>query len=388
MKMTDSHQRGNYTICFYSDAKGFGGAEKYLIYLAEGLADSGRKCCFITNSANIVFTSSINQKFTKFQVSIKSDKYYETRHYGQISRILKNVRPDIFHYNLPGPYSCSMLVPVLAKLAGVKKVITTEHLPMIQWWRKPAIFKRISSFFIDAVITVSLANKPYLLSRHHTPENKIKVVQNGIDVHHFAMGKYITERVNLRKKYNFAESDIVFGVVGRLEEQKGHIYALQALSKIHKNCPSIRLIFFGEGILSDYLKKKAVELGVEQKVTFAGFQKEMAPAYACIDVLLMPSLFEGLPLALLEAMSMGRPAIATAIHGIPEVIENYKNGFLVQVKNSDEISNAMIKIWESEDRKFLEYIGKKAYETIISRFSSERMILETDLLNKALIRND
>jgi glycosyltransferase involved in cell wall biosynthesis len=275
----------------------------------------------------------------------------------------------------------------VAKLAGVKKVITTEHLPMIQWWRKPAILKRISSYFIDGVITVSIANKAYLLGRHHTPENKIIVVENGVDVHHFAMGKHIAERVRLRKKYNFTESDVVFGVVGRLEEQKGHIYALQALSKIHKHYPSIKLIFFGEGTLLDYLKTKAVALGVEHKVTFAGFQKEMGPAYACIDVLLMPSLFEGLPLALLEAMSMGKPAIASAIHGIPEVIENYRNGILVQVGNLDEISNAMIKITESGSRKFLEDISEKAYETIISRFSSQNMICKTDMLNKKLLHH-
>lgn len=367
-----------YKICFYSDAKGYGGAEKYLIYLADGLSVRGRMCCFITNNDNTAFNSSIDNKFSKSHIVIKSDKYYEARHYGQLYRTLKKLKPDIFHYNLPGPYSCSLLAPIVAKLAGVKKVVTTEHLPMMHWWRKPAILKRIASLYIDKAIAVSHANKGYMLSRHHIPEKKIKVIQNGIDVNHFSFSKYIEERVRLRKEYGFSDADVVFGVVGRLEEQKGHIYALRSLAKIQANSPNAKLVFFGEGTLGDFLKIEAVKLGIDQKVTFAGFQGEMAPAYACIDVLLMPSLFEGLPLALLEAMSMQRPAIATAIHGIPEVIHGQINGILVQPKDIDGIAHAMDEFAKCSNQNLLTHIGNKSGETVRANFSLEKMVDLTD----------
>ncbi len=365
-----------FKICFVSDAESYGGAEKYTEELSLCFIEKGHSCNFIINRNNSIFYDKL-LKFGLPCTRMNFGRYYDVRYQIPIFRQLRRDKPDIVHINLPGPYNCSMAAAT-AQLAGAKKIVSTEHLPMMKKWPKPGFIKTIASRVIDTTIVVSYENKRYLEQIHGVKPDKIEVVQNGINLMKFTSDAFENERILLRHKYGFLDQDLVFGIIGRLTPQKGHIYAFEALAKVHCEMPEIRLLCVGEGELETELKTKAEELGLGGKIIFAGFQKNMPAHYASIDVLLMPSLFEGLPLSLLEAMAMKKVAVASRINGIPEVIDDHADGILLPKKDTDAIAEAMKRIYA--DRSRLTVWGENAHEKIKKKFLLEHMAKKTEAI--------
>ena len=366
-------------ICFVSDSPIYGGAEKYLEDLAGYLVLQGYECSFIVHEKNIIFCAKLTMLGIPY-LGLSFGKYYEFYYQGPILKAFWKIKPDILHINLPGPYNCS-LVALTAKISGIKTIIATEHLPMHRRWTKPGFIKDIVSKYIDAVIVVSYESRKYLEQIHRINTKKVTVIQNGIDLEKFTCDLFKDERQRLRRTYGFSYNDLVFGIIGRLCVQKGHIFAFRALAKIYLDTPDIKILCIGEGSMESDLKKEAADLGIADKVIFAGFKKDMPAQYSCIDIFLMPSLFEGLPLSLLEAMAMKKPALASKINGIPEVIDHNINGLLLPLEDTDAISIAMKRLYD--DRKLISDWGEKSYLKIKNKFSLEMMAKKTEKIYDA-----
>jgi len=363
-----------FRIGYYSDAKVYGGAEKYLEMLAIGMASKGHDCFFMVNEKNVVMLQNLEELGLRYFARKMGERYYDVHYHWPLFKFFRGLDIDLLHINMPGPYNCC-LVPITARLSGIKHVITTEHLPMNRRWPKPGFLKDISNPWLDCSITVSYGNLEYMSTLHRIPKEIVEVIQNGIDVDHFSPDFRGHLRWPMRKRYGFSETNIVFGVVGRLTAQKGHAYAVEAFARIHEKFPDLRMIFVGEGELADEYKHLVSKAGLDSKVVFAGFHTDMKPIYACIDVLLMPSLFEGLPLVLLEAMAMKIPAIATRINGIPEVVNDHHNGILIDPKDPEAIIQAIIEFAQGGK---IETYGENAYNTIRERFSLNKMVNRTE----------
>jgi glycosyltransferase involved in cell wall biosynthesis len=182
----------------------------------------------------------------------------------------------------------------------------------------------------------------------------------------------------MRLRLRLHSSDLAFGIVGRLTRQKGHTYALEAFSQISSRFPNAKLVIVGSGELEHDLRQFASELNLANQVTFAGFLNDMPSVYAAIDILVMPSLFEGLPFSLIEAMSMGRPVIASAVNGIPEIVKNGRNGILIPPRSSQALAEAIKDICGNQT--LLLDMGKAAAHTVRTDFSIERMCSATRAL--------
>lgn len=361
-------------ICFFSDTTSYGGAEKYLEDLSRYFLLKGHECSFIVHKENIRFRAKLTEIGIPY-VPLAFGKYYEIHYQVPIVNVFWKMKPDVLHINLPGPYNCS-LVALTAKLSGIKTIIATEHLPMMPRWPKPAFVKKITTKCLDTSIVVSYENKKYLEKIHQINTKTVTVIQNGINLRKFTCDMFKDTRQCLRQAYGFSDRDLVFGIIGRLTVQKGHIFALKALSKIHLDATNIKILCVGEGKLESDLKKEVAELGIADKVVFSGFQKDMPAQYSCIDILLMPSLFEGLPLSLLEAMAMKKPALASKINGIPEVIDHNINGLLLPPEDTDAIANAMKRLYD--DRNLISVWGEKSHSKIKNKFSLELMAKKTE----------
>ena len=120
------------------------------------------------------------------------------------------------------------------------------------------------------------------------------------------------------QKFGVRSGDFLVGVIARLEEQKGHIYLLEALAQLIPEFPQLKCLIVGDGKLRPYLEEKAREMGLSESALFVGIQKPINPILNAIDLFLLPSLWEGFSLAILEAMAMGIPVIATAVGGAAE----------------------------------------------------------------------
>jgi glycosyltransferase involved in cell wall biosynthesis len=134
------------------------------------------------------------------------------------------------------------------------------------------------------------------------------------------------------------------GVVGRLEPQKGHAYLFEAWPSIVAEFPDARLLVVGDGSLRPRLQARAQELGVAGSVLFAGFRADIPRVLDAIDVLALPSLYEGMPLTAIEASAMGRPVVATAVDGTPEVVVEGETGLLVSPGDPAGLANALCRL--------------------------------------------
>jgi len=217
--------------------------------------------------------------------------------------------------------------------------------------------------FFDAVVAVSPQILSALANRKIYP-SKLDVIQNGIDVTSFSAATY---REKIKKDLGIKEGDIVVGSVGRLTGEKGINYLLEAASKIKIKIPNAVFVIVGEGTMKDYLVDYARKLDVSDKVLFAGYREDIDKILSALDIFVMPSLTEGLPLALLEAMAAGKPVIASNVGGIPMIIDNGKTGILVKPKNPDQIERAISSL--IGDKRYSDTIAENGRKFVENNFS-------------------
>jgi glycosyltransferase involved in cell wall biosynthesis len=187
------------------------------------------------------------------------------------------------------------------------------------------------------VVAVSEAIAKSLI-RSGLGSQRVRVIANGVDFSHWAP----------QEPAHSIETDspkkAVVGVVGRLVPQKGHIYLLQAARSILSAFPQVEFLFVGDGPDRASLEQATASLGLTGNVRFAGQKSDMAAVYAGIDVLVMPSINEGMPMTLIEALAARRPIVATAVGDVPKLIRDGETGLLVEPRNPDALASAIVKL--------------------------------------------
>ena len=197
----------------------------------------------------------------------------------------------------------------------------------------------------ERVIAVSDAVRDFVASHERIPPAKLVVVRNGIDLSRFAERP---SRDEARATLALPSGDFVVGIVGRLSPQKGHRFLFEAAATLMAEIPNLRLLVVGEGQLKGRLQRLARALGIAARVSFVGFRPDMGTLYATMDLLAMPSLFEGLPLVLVEALVCERVAVGARAPGITDVIEDGKNGLLVKVGDVKELAAAIARVFRGD----------------------------------------
>jgi glycosyltransferase involved in cell wall biosynthesis len=201
------------------------------------------------------------------------------------------------------------------------------------------------------------------LHKSRVPQRKVAVIANGIDFSPF-LG---IEDASSGREFG---SDLTIGIVGRLARQKGHPFFFAAARGILEKFPGAKFVVVGEGPDRKQLEALAQELGIAGSVYFAGYRDDMPRVYAGLDLMVMPSLDEGLPMTLLEAMAARCAVVASAVGAVPELIEHGQTGLLVEPGNTGDLEQAMLLLLN--DACLRNWIAQNARQSV-SRFSSERM---------------
>jgi glycosyltransferase involved in cell wall biosynthesis len=210
------------------------------------------------------------------------------------------------------------------------------------WWYREYLRRFLRSVGPHKVVCVSHTNRQRLIEDHRFPAGKVVTVRNGIDAQRFHPDPAHAE--TWRRRWGIPREAIVFGAVGRLDAIKGYDTALTAFQALLKRFPEkdLRLVLVGEGPQERALKAQAEQIVPRGQVVFAPFCERPWEPLNAFDVFVMPSLNEGLPLALAEAMACGCCPVATAAGGIPEIITGPDLGWLVPVADADAFAAAMI----------------------------------------------
>jgi len=271
---------------------------------------------------------------------------------------------------------------ISAKLANVPIIISTMH--RVEDHKQEAIYRFLP--FVDTVtmalttkiIAVSGAVKNYLIRRHKIRPEKISVIYNGIDVNKYKSHTNITE---FKKQFNLEPSIPIVAFIGRLVKVKAASYFLEAAASVLTSGKKAQFLVVGDGPLKQSLVKQTQKLGIDQHVFFIGFRKDIPKILSLIDILVVPSLWEGLPLTILETMSAGKPIIAARVGGIPEAIKNGGTGILVPPKNSEALTGAINDLLAAPKKR--KEMGEKAKQRALQLFDVERMVKEYENLYDA-----
>jgi glycosyltransferase involved in cell wall biosynthesis len=217
----------------------------------------------------------------------------------------------------------------------------------------------------NALAAVSDAVAQRLLA-FGVPSEKIKTIANGIDVAAF-------ERAHPLPLLK-AEGSTVVGVVARLDLQKGFEYLLRAARELCKTFPGLKIVIAGEGPDRNRIEEMIQQYGLQSSVVLAGQQSNMPAVYAAMDIFVLPSLNEGLPMTVLEAMAASKPVIATRVGAIPSVIRDGENGLLVAPKDSEALQNAVASLLNDPERR--RRLGDQAHTWVSQNYTSEAMALK------------
>jgi glycosyltransferase involved in cell wall biosynthesis len=228
----------------------------------------------------------------------------------------------------------------------------------------------------DRVIAVSDTVKQQILNCNISAK-KVLAIYNGIDIHRF---KNQEKWDSLRKEVGIHKNSKVIGTVGRLSAEKGHINLVKTAEKLLQECAEVVFLIVGDGPLRQNLEADSCQLAEKIHVKsgngkppfiFAGVRRNMQDVYALMDVFVLPSLTEGLPMALLEAMAAKKPVVATRVGAVPRVIADGRSGLLVPAGDVDALAEAIIRLMK--DPQEAGRLAQRGHERVKKDFSSQTM---------------
>ncbi len=283
----------------------------------------------------------------------------------KVAKILKEEKIDIIHTHNTQPFIDGTIG---ALLSGVNTIVHTDHARDFPDKRKYMFAEWLMSKFTYKVVGVSEHTSDNLIKYEKISAKKIVTIMNGIDGSKYNIS---IDKDKKRKALVIREKGPIIGIGVRLSEQKGITYLLQAMPEIIKIFPDITLIIAGEGPNEDELKRESVQLEIDKHVSFAGPRLDIPELLKLFDIYVLPSVWEGLPMVLLEAMAAGCPIVATNVGGNSTVIKHGENGSLVRPGDPAILSSEIIKLLSNEKLRN-QYI-KSSYAIFKEKFSASTM---------------
>ncbi len=283
-------------------------------------------------------------------------------------RLIKENKFDLLHSHC-GQFAC-----IIAKLAGVPYLIETRHglylnfdqLDKVNFLR--SLINKNKAKFVDMTITVNKIDKKILSEKFGAPENKIREVANGLDLEEI---KSLKIAAQIKDELQIAPGCNIVGTVARFTEQKGLKYFVEAAKLIKEQIPNCKFIIVGDGELKNSLIKFAQNIGIYQEVIFTGYRVDAVSILSIFDIFVLPSLWEGMPYTILEAMALKKPVVATNVFGNSEIVLNGKTGNLVSPRDSLAISKAVIALLKNKEKA--KKMGENGFHRIKTDFSGKKM---------------
>jgi glycosyltransferase involved in cell wall biosynthesis len=337
-----------------------GGAENYVVNLSKKLIEKGHEVHVITGNNEEFKEMLINNELPYDVINAKFK--FDFFSIFKITKLIKKYKIDIIHTHLS---KANFMGAAAGSITNVKSVATAH-----------GINKKRQYNLSNEIICVSKA--VYLnLKSQHFPEEKLHVIHNGVDADKFNPDNY-------KKKDIINEEIINIGMVSRLSGEKGVNIFLDSADLILQETKNVKFFIAGTGKLKDVLMEQTLKLNIDNYVYFIGFiDKNLAVFLNELDILVFPSLKEGLPLSLIEAMSMEKAVIVSKAGGMPEVVENGNNGYIVNIGDMAAIKDRVLEL--IKDKKLIVKCGIEARKTVLEKFNLDLMTDNTIKLFKEIL---
>jgi glycosyltransferase involved in cell wall biosynthesis len=375
---------GNLRVLHVVSVPGVGGAQAYVEMVAERLSNLGYRVAVVCNDeprliARYAASAEVYPMAVRYGFSLWGDLSF----FMSLMRLLRRERFDIVQTSAA---KASLYGRLAARLAGVPVVIFTAHGFPFHDSMRPLlrslliIMERVMSrWCTDMLISVSETDRHMAITNGIVPPQRAVTIHNGIDLH----GQF-PDRQIARQGLGLNPGLPVVGMIGRLSAQKAPDDFLRVASLVLRQLPDATFLVVGDGPLRRRVERQAISLGIAPSTKFLGFRDDVPLLMAALDVFLLTSLWEGLPITILEAMAAGKPVVATTVSGVPEVVEHGVTGFLAPPKKVEQLAAHVITLLH--DPALAQKMAEAGRRRIEERFTLDRMIAQLTNLYHELYR--
>jgi glycosyltransferase involved in cell wall biosynthesis len=307
----------------------------------------------------------------------------------RLAWLIRRERPDILHTHTAKAGTVGRVAALLAGRRRPRIVVHTFHGHVLRGYFGPVrswfflLLERWLASRTTALIAVSPQVRDDLVALGVAPQERFVVIRLGIE-----LGERVAPEQNGRaesRRYLGIEPDrFAVGWIGRMTAVKRTDDVLVAFKRLRDEGVDAVLCMVGDGPDRQDLERRAHELGIVRDTLFLGYQEDVAPFYAAFDALVLPSSNEGTPVSAIEALAAGRPVVATRVGGVPDVVQEGDDGFLVEPGATDDLADRLAQL--ARDPELRERMGRAGRERVLPRYAVERLVDDVDRLYRSLLR--
>jgi len=367
-------------ICHIIDHLSLHGAQVYLAKLVRGLSERGYEQRIY--GLNDPRSTEIDKMLRSAGAAVETiGKVKLISLYGLVELFadLLKWRPHVLQTFLPFSDIIGRSLGHFSRVPVIVSVVTQPNVEKSGW---QYAVDRVTAPWAHRVVFNSRAIIPFALSKEGVKPEQVEYIPNGIELDS-------TSRPDagpvMRSQLGIPIDAKVVGCVARLYPQKGHVHLLDAFSEVVKHVPAAVLLVVGDGPLRPELERRAAERGITQYTKFLGNRSDLRDLLECMDLYVQSSLWEGMSIALMQAMLRGLPVVATEVDGTLEIVENGKTGFLVQPGDSHGLAKSILSALSHRDET--NQVAERGAELIRREFSVEKMVNSFDDMYRRLLKD-
>ena len=343
---------------------GIGGAEKHLLAALRRF-DRGRFRIFVCSvGQGGPLQSEFEATDVPVAVFVKRGRFDLTL----VDRVARFIRRERIQVLQTALFYADVIGVAATRLCSGPAVISVEHAShgehdTLRVSPRHILAYRWALKHVDRVVAVSEEIRDTVVRIRKVPPRKVITIPNGIEILPVPPGL----REKTRTELGVELDQPILGIVGRLDEVKGHRVLFDAMTRVRYRFPDVVCLVVGDGPIRNDLEAEIRRLGLDRAVRFLGFRKDMQSLYAAMDALVMPSITEGLPITLLEAMAAGKTVVASRVGGIPEVVTDEETGLLVPSRDAEVLACALIRVLDCP--AWAAHLGERARRRVEARHS-------------------
>ena len=306
----------------------------------------------------------------------------------RLARLIRKERPQILHTHTAKAGTVGRVAALLAGSRRPPIVVHTFHGHVLRGYFGPVrslafrLLERWLASRSTALIAVSPQVRDDLVGLGVAPRERFVVIRLGIELDERVSGEQ-NGRAESRRYLGISDDRFAVGWIGRMTAVKRTDDVLVAFKQLRDSGVDAMLCMVGDGPDRVQLERRAHELGVMREVLFLGYQEEVASFYAAFDALVLPSSNEGTPVSAIEALAAERPVVATRVGGVPDVVRDGEDGFLVEAGETGDLADRLEQL--ARDPELRERMGRRGRERVLPRYAVDRLVEDVDELYRSLL---
>jgi glycosyltransferase involved in cell wall biosynthesis len=372
-----------------------GGPALHVAYLSAGLAERGYQTTLVAGSLargedSMAFVAErLGLEVARVEnLSREISVFRDLRSVRALARLIRKERPHILHTHTAKAGAVGRLAALLAGDARPPIIVHTFHGHVLRGYFDPLratafrLLERWLARHSTALIAVSPQVRDDLVKLGVAPAEKFAVVRLGIELEQ-RTDTAAVDRAEQRRRLGIPAERFVVGWIGRMASVKRADDVLLSFKGLRDRGVDACLCMVGDGPDRADLERRAHELGIMRDTLFLGYQADVAPFYAAFDVMVLPSANEGTPVSAIESLAAGRPVVATRVGGVPDVVADGEDGFLVEPGDVEALADRLAEL--ARDPELRARFGAAGRTRVLPRYAVQRLVQDIDGLYRSLL---